>query len=184
MNLRRWLRRDPKPASLRADGRVITVPTSGNVWADLEATIESIGPAKLEAIGADGSLLRAIDLEVADDGLGASDGAQQRAQAHSELAAIARMISDAHDAGAKRHAQAYEVAFARHTELVAILAQRLSGLETAWQRAMQQLAQAQADVAMAQASGQESGDPAGAAIAAMLGSVAPAMLNGSAKVKA
>jgi len=181
MNLRRWLRRDPKPASLRADGRTITVPTSGNVWADLESTITSIGPAKLEAIAADGSLLRAIDLESTEENAPIADNGQQRAANHSELAAIARMISDAHDAGARRHAQAYEVAFARHTELVAILAQRLSGLETAWQRAMQQLAQAQADVAMAQASGQDSSDPAGTAIAAMMSTALPAMLNGKGK---
>ena len=182
MNLRRWLRREPRPHHFRADGRDVALPATGNVWAQLEETIVSLSPSKLEAVAADGSLLRAVDL-AGDDDQAAQLVPAPTTERAGELASIARMISEAHDAGARRHAQAYELAFARHTELVAILAQRLSGLESAWQRAMQQMAQLQADAALAQVQASEQSDPAAGAIAAMIsaGLSAPALTNGAAK---
>lgn len=177
MNLRRWLRRDPRPARFRVDGRDVAIPSSGNVWADLESTILALGGTRIEAIAADGALIRATELESDADGEPVVTAPAPGQHAASDIAIFARLISEAHDAGAKRHAQAYELAFARHTELVAILAQRLSGLETAWQKAMNQLAQAQAEAAMASATPPE--DPAAGAIAAMLASgMSAGMLNG------
>ena len=154
MNVRRWLRRDPRPTTIRADGRDIAVPTSGNVWASLEETIASLAPSRLEALDARGAVLRATVLEhdQADEPVNESRPASSGSP---DLFALARIISDAHDAGAKRHADAYGLAFAENTKLVQLLAQRLSGLETAWSTAMRQVAEAQQEVALASA--QDSG---------------------------
>ncbi len=89
----------------------------------------------------------------------------------TELENLARLICEAHDAGARRHAESYALAFQENTKLVQILAQRLGGLEQAWQKAMQQTAQAQANAMVAAAdAASQSDDPAGGAIATMLAS--------------
>lgn len=164
MNLRRWLRRDPRPHAIRCDGaQVVPVPTVGQVWAQLEETLTALAPSKLEALDSAGAVLRAVVLETDDAPSSATSSSPS--SSGTELATIARIIADAHDAGARRHAEAYGLAFSENTKLVGLLAQRLAGLETAWQKAMAQVAQAQADAAAAASSG----DDATSAITAMLG---------------
>lgn len=156
MNLRRWLRREPRPSIIRADGRDVRVPTSGNVWASLEETLTAMNPTRLEALDDSGALLRAVQLE-ADDEPAAAAPAAPAGTSDAYLERLARIISDAHDAGAKRHADAYGLAFQENTKLVQLLAHRLSGLETAWSQAMRQVAEAQQEVALASANPGEGG---------------------------
>jgi hypothetical protein len=47
---------------------------------------------------------------------------------------------EAGDRGARRHAEAYGVAFEKMTDLVGIIAQRLTGIENAWQETLEKRA--------------------------------------------
>ncbi len=181
-SLRRWLRRTPQPRKLRVDGRKVDVASGVNCWAVTEETVLAMAPKRIEALDGSGLVLRAISLD--DDADDATDG-EPKPKSESELCTLARLLNAAHDAGATRHAAAYELAFTENTKLVGILAARLGGLEKAWQRAMQDLAQAQADAIIAESS-QNGDDPAGSAIANMIGAAAAhglanANANGAAK---
>lgn len=177
MSLRAWIRRAPRPTTIRIDGsQLVPVPTSGQWAAQLEETLSALGGSKLEALDDTGRVLRAVAL--ADDDVPSSTSSTSSTSANgSELAVVARLLADAHDAGARRHADAYQLAFSENTKLVQLLATRLSGLESAWQKAMAQLAQAQADAAQAAVADQ--GDAATSAITAMLGA---AMTSGASNV--
>lgn len=178
-SLRRWLRRSPQPAKLRADGRDVALATGANIWARTEETIAAMNPARLEALDSNGMVLRVMTLDGAEEEK-EEEGAKKTTE--SELVLLARIISDAHDKGASRHEEAYRIAFGEFSRLVQILAARLSGLESAWQKAMQQTAQAQADALIAQ-SQDGGGDPAGAAVIAMLAqaTMGAGVANGSPK---
>lgn len=182
--LRRWLRRHPHPARLRVDGRDVAIATGPNFWAVTEETVLALNPSRIEAIDAQGVCTRAMVLD------GSSDDAEDKSEpagASTELTSLARIIAEAHDAGARRHAEAYTLAFTKQNELVMMLAQRLAGLETAWQKAMVQTAQAQANAmlavseAHAQAAEAQSTDPTDAAIGGLLMQAAAAATNGAAK---
>jgi hypothetical protein len=102
-----------------------------------------------------------------DDGEPAALAADATEKASaSALVEMSRLLMQAHDAGAQRHAQAYEIAYANQTALLGVIASRLVGLETAWGKAMNALAVANAD--LAQVSAAEDGDPAGQAIGMLL----------------
>lgn len=162
-SLRRWLRRHPHPARLRVDGRDLAIASGANHWATTEESVIALTPTKIEAIGDNGVCLRAMTMGDGDDG--APDAAAATSKSETEITVLARLIGEAHDAGARRHAEAYSLAFSENTKLVQILAARLGGLETAWQQAMMQTAQAHADALYAQAQG---GDAAGEAVGTML----------------
>src|SRR5882672_1138086 len=91
-----WLRKLPRPAVILADDKRIPVPT-GRVWPDVWRTISVIKPAKLQAIDADGQVLRALDFEtVVDD-----DDTSEKTQDQSDLQLFAKLLSDAYDKGSK-----------------------------------------------------------------------------------
>lgn len=141
MNLRSWLRREPQPVRVIADTRTIQVPAGPRKWAELEETIVSIGATKVEAIGADGSLLRVVNLETEESSSGG--GAIGRGTSGlSEMAQLATIIAEASDRAAQRHADAYRLAFEENTKLVGLLAERLGSLESSWMRTLDQLAEA------------------------------------------
>lgn len=170
-SLRRWLRRQPHPARLRVDGRDVAIATGAKMWLVTEESVLALNPSRVEAIDANGVMLRALILDRDDDA--EEDDDAEKDKGGTDLVQLARLIAEAHDAGARRHAEAYSLAFSENTKLVHILAQRLGGLETAWQKAMQQSAQANANalaLAAEAAAAQSDGDPAGQAIGAMLAS--------------
>lgn len=162
-SLRRWLRRTPHPVKLRADGRDVAIATGTGMWARTEETIVALNPVKVEALDANGMVLRVLSL----DGTEEEEKEEVRAK-ESEVVSLARIIAEAHDAGAQRHAEAYRMAFGEFSRLVQTLTDRLTSLETAWWKAMQTTARAQADAIMAQAHTSESSDPAGTAVVGML----------------
>lgn len=162
--LRAWLRRQPHPNRLRVDGRDVAIATGSNHWAKTEETVLAMDPSKVEALDSTGGILRVTTLRDDDE----LEEERAKPQEESEVVQIARLLNEAHDAGARRHADAYKAAFEENTNLVRILAERLGGLEAAWQQAMQQSAQAQADAILAAAKGSEDEDAAGAAIKSLL----------------
>jgi len=183
-SLRRWLRRSPQPRKLRVDGRKVDVADGGNCWAVTEETVLAMRPTRIEALDSNGTVLRAISLDRDDEDAASTDEPKPAAY-EDQLTRLARIISDAHDAGAKRHEAAYAIAFSKFAELVQILSVRLGGLENAWQKAMSATAQAQAERLIAEqlaAASGDGGDPVAPAILAMLGQAAAhASANGAAK---
>lgn len=180
MNFRAWLRRAPLPARLRVDGRDVAIAQGPKPWVVTEETVRAMNGSRVEAIGPDGVCLRActLDEEPADDAPtsdapsapSSGTGNDVVVLALKILADMPRVLSEAHDAGARRHAEAYSMAFRELTGLVTTLANRLGSLEVSWQKAMQTTARAQADAIQVAAEAAAAGgdDPAGAAVQAML----------------
>jgi len=159
-----WLRRKPVPASLRLDGKkTVLIGDGPKRWRDAIAAIEALGPSMIEAQSADGHVLRVTQIEAPDDDDDDDDaepvtpGPSVADAQRSRDIELASIIMEAGDRGARRHAEAYTLAFARQTELVQMLVDRLGGVENAWQESINQRAE---DVANAPSND----DPAGSAI--------------------
>lgn len=146
------------------------MPNGANCWAALEATVLSMDPRRVEALDNGGTVLRAITLGDDDADEASTDVDEKKATYEDRDTRMARIICDAHDAGAKRHADAYDLAFTKFAELVNILSVRLGGLENAWQKAMAQTAQAEAEKIIAQqlVNAGDGADPVAPALLAML----------------
>jgi hypothetical protein len=163
MNLKSWLRRSPPATKLRFDGKRVYVVGQGKTkWVDAENAIAAYAPTLLEALNEDENVLRVTQLEPG----GASDAPTEDPKNVSRDVELARIILEATDRGAMRHAEAYTLAFAENTKLVQILAERLGGLETAWQQSLIDKANA------ANAGDGTPDDPAEAAVLSMLNGAA------------
>lgn len=138
MNVKSWLRRVPQPTTLRLDRKkVLRIGEGKTKWRDVLDAIELEQPSILEALDSDGAVIRITELAAAEE-KSAEPGKDEKPQ--SELAQLGRMLLDAYRAGADQHAKAYELAFAENTKLVGVLADRLGGLETAWQQTLERRA--------------------------------------------
>lgn len=179
--LRHFLSRAPAPSSLRAmrgDGSAvaIAIQATRRRWSDAEAAIPD-DATRVEALDSEGRVLRvhALDADV-DDGRGASpsSGSSSSVGVPVTPMELARIVLEATDAGAKRHAAAYEATQAELVALVRVIAdqhhaaqRRLAALESAWHKAITRPAAAEPD--------EESGVEAMLApvIAAAFGGAAP-----------
>lgn len=154
MNLKSWLRRVPHPSSVRLDRKdVVRINEGKTKWRDVLDVIEQHQPSLLEALDSNGHVLRATELQserVHDDDDKPEKGPK------SELAELGKLIADAYKSGAEQHAAAFQLAFAENTKLVALLAERLGGLERAWQTTLEQRAEELAAAAAAAGDGGES----------------------------
>lgn len=138
MNLRSWLRRVPHPHTLRLDDKkTLRISEGKNKWRDILDAVALEQPAKVEALDADGNVIRVTQLQDPDDRQDEAGGA---AKPKSELAELGALIAGAYRAGAEQHAAAFQLAFAENTKLVGLLAERLGGLEKAWQTTLEQRA--------------------------------------------
>lgn len=137
MNLRRWLSRTPAPASLRCDGQAMKLEGGRNQYATAERSIETLNPSKLEALGADGSILRVLNFAAAS---AEPDVDKAAPVVESETAQLARVIGDVGDRAALRHAEAYQAAFNALMSLTTVLAKRLTSIEMAYHRNIMQRA--------------------------------------------
>jgi hypothetical protein len=164
MNLRSWLRREPQPDSILADDQRIEIPDSPRKWAELTETITALAPQKIVALGPKGQTLRAFILDenaVLDD----AEKPGKPTALQSDLVAVAKLLADAHRAGADTMRSAME----EHTKLVRLLADRLGAIEVAWQKSLRSHAQLIMDVAQARA--ENAGEDA------ILSSLIPAVMN-------
>ena len=167
--------------TVTCDGRPVRVAEGLRKWAETEASIVALDPVRVEALDATGAVLRVCDLREDGEVDGGAVAAESAAKSErmTELAMVARLVLDATDRGAQRHAAAYETSSKHLVELVQILATRLGGLEAAWQDAMNQMIAAKAEAA-------EAGGGAECAAFALLGQAmagqqANAASNGKAK---
>ncbi len=138
-----WLRRW-KPMQLRmhmatGESKLVNRPQGERGrWTGLEAAILTMAPTFIEALDDQGEVLASKALEVIDD---APAPAPPPVDAKTDpmtalvggLPTIVQLIVDAADASAARHADAYRLAFEQQLSLVKVLADRLHGLEKAYQ---------------------------------------------------
>jgi hypothetical protein len=134
VNIKSWLKRAPVPATVRVDDTVVPVPEGSRRWSELEQTIATLSPRKLVALDSDGNTLRAVDLEVAEEE--AEEEVATAGKGGSEMVQLARLLLEASDAGARRHAQAYETSFSHLVRLVEVMSERLTAVEVAWQQTL------------------------------------------------
>lgn len=148
MNLRSWLRRKPEPVRVKADDIVIAVPDSPRKWSELEETILAKGASRVECYDATGTLLRAMSL---DEGTDEPAKANAASPEETMLVRFAELLTQASDASAARHADAFTHAFNTMATITKTISDRLYVMEKNWQAAMIATAQAQAQVVAAQA---------------------------------
>lgn len=134
-NVRSWLRRSPHPARVMADGREIAIGDNRSKWSDAESTIAELGAQKLEALDSEGRLLR-VCIVSDDEPQVAAPALSTPLIATSRDSELAALILEATDRGARRHAEAYSLAFEKMTSIVTMSLERLGSLEVAWQQAL------------------------------------------------
>jgi len=128
-----FLRKKPTPASVRTDaGDKVAIGADGAWVKNAREAIEGLAWERLEALSADGSILRSL----------ASDVEQEQEQdlgpleSTETIVRLADLLERAADRAAARHESAYHMAFERYGQLVEVLANRLVGVEQAWSKAM------------------------------------------------
>lgn len=153
--LRHWLARTPCPRAIRCvlpEGEPVTIAIGAGRkrWSDAEGAVPP-DASRVEALDASGAVLRAYSLVDGDDAParapgGAAPGATTIPATPIELA---RIVLDATDAGARRHAAAYEATMGELVALVRVIAEqhalaqrRLAALEHAHARMIRSVASA------------------------------------------
>lgn len=137
MNVRAWLRKNPQPSRMRVDGKDVALPDGKHRWAEAERTLATLQAQKVEALDANGVVLRACDL--AEDGE-ASDAEKEKPpngmcpHCGMNLVFIARELRLASDESSARHEAGYRYAFDAISAMFTEQSRRLAGLETAWQK--------------------------------------------------
>lgn len=133
--LRAWLQREPHPVRIRCtlpggDEKTVRIGESRSRWRDAAAACT--GAIRLEAVNDAGETLRVLDAEEGENGGKTKPVAGGGGE--SQLAELGRIISEAADASAARHSDAYRLAYEQQALLVTVLSQRLQALERAWHR--------------------------------------------------
>lgn len=168
-----WLRRKPKPNRVRAtceDGpdRVVAINarTGASFWNDTIDTLASLRVVRVEALDAEGNVLRSRDVSPDDDQEEEQEEEQEQ-EAPAPLAAkptttdatliqFAKLLSEAYRNGADAQRASSEVAFTRLVELTNVAFQRLDALERAYSRSFsERLRDAQSGAGAATAGGDE-----------------------------
>jgi hypothetical protein len=150
-DLRRWLAKEPFASTVRCvypdgDDRSVRVGTSRSRWRDAE---EAIGTEwlRLEALTEAGEVLRVFTdggIEVTSPGESYTPSTPGRSENPLvQLEVLARLISNAHNEGAERHADAYRLAYDQQCALVSVMSERLKQLEVAWHRLLMSMQQQQ-----------------------------------------
>jgi len=128
--LRSWLMKHPRPASLRlstnGESRILAVPAKV-VWAELASSVAALAPELIEALDNSGTILRLVQPSAAiDDSEFEPEPARtapiSRDPAVANMHAIAEII-----AGAYRHST--EIAFNRMVDLFEAVNRRSESLE-------------------------------------------------------
>lgn len=151
---RKWLMQAPRPSKVRihvaGDAVREITPSSHMTWAKLANTIDALNPSILEALGKDGELLRARNLEqVAEQGEPQEPAGEgdplEHVEGETELESFARLIAAAHQSSSERAFQFVEVAFRSMVEMhnlnvkqLSAMQQSVEGVHKIWRRAYEQ----------------------------------------------
>lgn len=95
-----FLRKSPRPVKIMADDKAIPVPTGGRVWPAIYQTITVVKPAKLQALDADGQIIRALDLEMERD----EDESDDKSPEMNDLQFFGKLLDGAYDKAGKNYA--------------------------------------------------------------------------------
>jgi len=149
--IRAWLQREPHPSRIRCtlasgDEKTVRIGDSRSRWRDAAAACS--GAVRLEAVNESGETLRVFDTE-GDESTPGRAIARTTAGGggESSLAELGRILAEASDASAARHADAYRLAYEQQALLVSVLSQRLQALERAWHRLLMSETSPAADAA-------------------------------------
>lgn len=102
-----FLRKMPRPAFLLADDKKIPVPNGGRVWPDIWRTLSVIKPSKLQALDAEGQIIRALDLESVPEV--DADG-DDKSPDMTDLQFLAKLLDGAYEKGGKQYSQIIDAA--------------------------------------------------------------------------
>lgn len=133
VNLRRWLRRNPQPVSVRCDddGPVITVVReSRSCWGDVEDAITTAGARAVHALDKQGRVLRSLQIPMDEDQVRA-EHAELVAQTgrERELVMLAELLERAGDRGALRATEGLQAAVQALVQVVQICVDRTAAVE-------------------------------------------------------
>jgi len=162
--LRNWLQRQPHPVKLRTDGGDMLILKGRNKWFDACQTIDDMGPAVIEALDADGNVLRTHRLTETD----APDKATSDRKTEDATVALSRVMMEvadraaersieAADKAAERNARGYEAAFKALVSVTDLNTKRLGKLEAAYFALVRRHAETIEDTADALADAAEAG---------------------------
>ena len=157
--LRSWLRRNPQPVRILADGKTIEIGQGPKKWAEAEETVLSLGATRIEAIGPNGATLRACNFDDGEEGApveGAPAVAVPKATQLGEMGQLALIIGDISDRAARRHEESYRLAFGEMRQMFAAVLERQTATEQAWQLAINQIAQLKLEISEMAGQGEES----------------------------
>src|SRR5574342_424013 len=96
--LKTFLRKSPHPVAIDVDGKRVDVPQNGRWLKEVIGTIKALNGCKILALGADGAVLRAFELQDAEDRPTSATGDEE---GDTSIITFARLIADAHDKGGK-----------------------------------------------------------------------------------
>lgn len=127
--LRRWLQKHPHPHAVRGetsdgDERTVKLGVARSKWSDAEKALADCW--KLEALDAEGNVLRVCDVE------GVAGPKEEPNGKGPSLVELGRLLNESADRSAERHAEAYRLAYEQQRLLVEVLSARLQALEKAW----------------------------------------------------
>jgi hypothetical protein len=148
-SLRSFLKQEPVPALLVCEyadedlePKKVRLGESRSRYRDAELSCK--GAVRVEALDADGNTLRVWETEdapqqeasaVVTKSAAAPTASGPDSQLHM-LTTIARLLVEASDASATRHAEAYQLAYQQQALMVEVITTRLAQLETAWQQSL------------------------------------------------
>lgn len=147
INLRAWLLRLPHPTSIRLDGKTKVVIGDGKSrWKDALEVIADAQAGKVEALNESGDVLRVTRLEYPETTASDDDEPKKAPRGTSSLDVgtvieIARLLNEAHEAGAARVGKAYQANLEFQTTMTQVLTDRLTGVENAWQETLEERAE-------------------------------------------
>lgn len=178
MNLRDWIRKRPQPTKLRVDGKDVALVQGKNIWADALRTIEALKGTNLEAIAADGTVLRACTLDGTEDD-DDDKGKPGASKVVSELAALAGIVATAYKDAFALAQTSMDNANAKLVEVAASATNRATALEAVWQQTLADRAKEVEERIASQKTGDDDEEIEGLVKAMVAGKLSPAS-NGAA----
>jgi hypothetical protein len=140
-SLRTFLKQTPVPALLvcgyaEDEDKRVKLGESRSKFRDAELSCK--GAIRVEALDADGNTLRVweSDEAPAEQAAAVVKHTTPANEQLNMLTAIARLLTEASDAAATRHAEAYRLAYEQQALLVNVMSTRLVQLENAWQQSL------------------------------------------------
>jgi hypothetical protein len=149
---------------LLIDGvKKINVGSHGGKWSEHVRTIDTMGASKVECLDGHGNTIRAQTLidDDDDDERPSSKPAPPTGCCPTcgvSLDKLAVLLASAYEKGGTSMRDAYTSIFVENTNLVKLLANRLSSVEVSWMRGLQQQAKLITDAAEARAEAAEAAD--------------------------